>query len=312
MGLGEVVCGWISSQNRGETSVDSGFLGFGLARVSRTNRGGCRGAIGGPVGGRILVTSAKRRRLLDAYRFAGFRRLDEVRGVFGDPHARVVTLVRRSKKRPAARAEENIPGGAIVSFVWLGTFRPAACACSWSSRCRQGAQARLAYGEGAAQAVHAGSAGQGGNAGTHRDRDRGDLGPQGSRVSDRGQRPHSRAADLVRRRRSLGSKHGPMLSMAWRQEVPTYKARRDGRVEALSKRYQCACTAGRGLVRQGPRHSPLGRSPRSSTKEQVCTRLGEATALHQGPEIHAAVAQARTSRWKADRRRGHCCESPSG
>ena len=89
----------------------------------------------GDVGGRILVTSTKRQRLLDAYRFPGFRPMDEVRGVFGDPHARIVTLVRRSKKRPAARAEESIPGGTIASFVGLGIFRPAACVYSWSSRC---------------------------------------------------------------------------------------------------------------------------------------------------------------------------------
>src|SRR5271169_6578810 len=89
----------------------------------------------GDVGGRILVTSTKRRRLLDAYQFPGFRPMEEVRGVFGDPHARIVTLVRRSKKRLAARAEESIPGGTIASFGELGTFRPAGCGYSWSSRC---------------------------------------------------------------------------------------------------------------------------------------------------------------------------------
>jgi hypothetical protein len=61
--------------------------------------------------------------------------MDEVRGVFGDPNARIITLVRRSKKRPAARAEENSPDGTIASFVWLAIFRPAASVYSWSSRC---------------------------------------------------------------------------------------------------------------------------------------------------------------------------------
>jgi len=88
----------------------------------------------GGVGGRVLVTSTKRRRLLDAYRFPGFRPIEEVRGVFGDPHARIVTLVRRSKKRPAGHADENIPGGTIARFAALEIFRPAACAYSWSSR----------------------------------------------------------------------------------------------------------------------------------------------------------------------------------
>src|SRR5216683_7287833 len=87
------------------------------------------------VGRLVLVTSTKRRRLLDAYRFPGFRPMEDVRGVFGDPHARIVTLVRRSKKRHAAHAGECIPGGTIASFAALATFRLAACASSWSSRC---------------------------------------------------------------------------------------------------------------------------------------------------------------------------------
>lgn len=45
-----------------------------------------------------MTTSAKRRRrLLDAYRFPGFRPQATVQGMFGDPEARVVTLVRRGK-----------------------------------------------------------------------------------------------------------------------------------------------------------------------------------------------------------------------
>jgi len=81
------------------------------------------------------VTSTKRRRLRDAYRFPGFRPMEEVRGVFGDPHARIVTLARRSKKRHAEHADASIPGGMIASFAARAIFRPAACASSWSSRC---------------------------------------------------------------------------------------------------------------------------------------------------------------------------------
>lgn len=52
-----------------------------------------------------MATRLKRpRRLVDAYAFAGFRPLPTVRGVFGDPKARVITLVRRSKKRPVVSA----------------------------------------------------------------------------------------------------------------------------------------------------------------------------------------------------------------
>jgi hypothetical protein len=39
----------------------------------------------------------KRRRLADAYTFSGFRPLQPVQGLFGDPGARLVTLVRRGK-----------------------------------------------------------------------------------------------------------------------------------------------------------------------------------------------------------------------
>lgn len=42
-----------------------------------------------------MPASKKRKRLLDAYRFAGFRPLEQVPGIFGDPKARVITLVRR-------------------------------------------------------------------------------------------------------------------------------------------------------------------------------------------------------------------------
>ena len=50
-----------------------------------------------------MANSAKRqRRLWDAYAFPGVRPQPTVRGIFGDLKARVITLVRRSKKRSAA------------------------------------------------------------------------------------------------------------------------------------------------------------------------------------------------------------------
>ncbi|MGD9897430.1 MAG: hypothetical protein AB7T14_10200, partial [Candidatus Methylacidiphilaceae bacterium] len=57
-----------------------------------------------------MATSTKKR-LLDAYRFAGFRPLEAIKGVFGDPHARVVTLARRSKKRSAVCAGARTQAG---------------------------------------------------------------------------------------------------------------------------------------------------------------------------------------------------------
>ena len=46
------------------------------------------------------------------------------------------------------------------------------------------------------------------------DRDRRDRDPQGAYLSDRGQRPAARPADLVRRRRPLGGEHGTVLRLA--------------------------------------------------------------------------------------------------
>ncbi len=48
------------------------------------------------------MAGKRRRRLWDTYCFPGFRPEKTVRGIFGDPKARVITLKRRSKKRPAA------------------------------------------------------------------------------------------------------------------------------------------------------------------------------------------------------------------
>ena len=48
-----------------------------------------------------MPESAKKKRLRDSYRFPGFHPSRSVRGLFGDPRARVIALTRRSKKRRA-------------------------------------------------------------------------------------------------------------------------------------------------------------------------------------------------------------------
>jgi len=60
-----------------------------------------------------MANSVKRRRLADAYTFPGFRPLQRVQGMFGDPKARLITLVRRGKKRSAARAARYTAAGTI-------------------------------------------------------------------------------------------------------------------------------------------------------------------------------------------------------
>jgi len=62
----------------------------------------------------------KPRRLADAYRFAGFRPLQSLKGVFGDPQARLITLVRRGKKPSAGPAGPFISAGTIAVDVARG------------------------------------------------------------------------------------------------------------------------------------------------------------------------------------------------
>ena len=82
-----------------------------------------------------MPTLKRQRRLQDAYRFAGFRPLAAIRGVFGDPKARVITLVRRSKKQSVVPAAKRIRGGTTE-----GSGRHAICPAATpasisSSRC---------------------------------------------------------------------------------------------------------------------------------------------------------------------------------
>jgi len=81
-----------------------------------------------------MPSKPKKKRLLDAYRFPGFRPLDEVKGVFGDPFARVVTLVRRSKKHTAECVAANIRAGMTGVSVVFAICHAGHCGCTWSSR----------------------------------------------------------------------------------------------------------------------------------------------------------------------------------
>ncbi len=50
----------------------------------------------------------KNRKLLDEYRFPGYRPMANIKGVYGDPKARVITLQRTQKKRYAAVVGRHI------------------------------------------------------------------------------------------------------------------------------------------------------------------------------------------------------------
>src|ERR1035438_5096359 len=68
------------------------------------------------------------RQLRDAYRFTGFVPAAIVRGAFGDPLARVLTLRRRQKKLPVGFVGCGTAVFTTRSFVWFVTCRVASTA----------------------------------------------------------------------------------------------------------------------------------------------------------------------------------------
>lgn len=81
-----------------------------------------------------MAISPKRKRLLDTYRFPGFRPLEKIRGIFGDSKARIVTLVRRSKKQSATVVAERTLAGTTRGFDGFATCLVATHASIWKSR----------------------------------------------------------------------------------------------------------------------------------------------------------------------------------
>jgi hypothetical protein len=77
---------------------------------------------------------AKHKHLRDAYRFAGFTPSATVKGVFGDPKARIIELVRRQKKRPAPTADVPPEVFTIAKNAVFATSRAGICACFWNWR----------------------------------------------------------------------------------------------------------------------------------------------------------------------------------
>lgn len=81
-----------------------------------------------------MAISPKRKRLLDAYRFTHFRPLEKIRGIFGDSRARVITLVRRSKKLSATVVGGHTPAGTTKDSDAFATSLVATRASIWKSR----------------------------------------------------------------------------------------------------------------------------------------------------------------------------------
>jgi hypothetical protein len=82
----------------------------------------------------MATSPTHKRRLTDAYAFPGFRPQQTIRGIFGDPKACIVDLVRRSKKQPAAAAGAFIPAGTTGAYEGFATCRAATGVSTWNSR----------------------------------------------------------------------------------------------------------------------------------------------------------------------------------
>ena len=80
-----------------------------------------------------MAISLKRKRLLDAYQFPFFRPVEKIRGLFGDSKARIITLVRRSKKQSATPVAERTLFGTTRGFDEFATSPVATHASIWKS-----------------------------------------------------------------------------------------------------------------------------------------------------------------------------------
>jgi hypothetical protein len=76
----------------------------------------------------------KIKRLQDVYRFPGFGPLAQVRGVFGDPYAVVITLRRRRKKHSAVSADLPIAPSTISVLGGCAICPAATSGFTWRSR----------------------------------------------------------------------------------------------------------------------------------------------------------------------------------
>jgi len=77
----------------------------------------------------------KQRRLLDEYRFPGYRPKAGIRGVFGDPRARVIQLKRTGKKRYVDVAVRFTDAITTRRYVGYGICPVGTLGSIWRWRC---------------------------------------------------------------------------------------------------------------------------------------------------------------------------------
>jgi hypothetical protein len=76
----------------------------------------------------------KKKRLLDEYRFPGFRPMSKIQGIFGDPKARVIILKRIQKKRYADAVAQPIAGTTTGKLNGHGICRAGMPGYIWKQR----------------------------------------------------------------------------------------------------------------------------------------------------------------------------------
>ena len=79
----------------------------------------------------MSVKRGKKRCLSDAYSFDGFRPVDKVRGIFGKPKARILPLIRRSKKQSAVNVAPCTEDGMTASSRGYEIYPTGIRTCIW-------------------------------------------------------------------------------------------------------------------------------------------------------------------------------------
>ena len=80
-----------------------------------------------------MPKTGPRRCLADTYTFPSFRLLQRIQGLFGDPQARLIRLIRQGKKLSVESVEQFIGVGTIGATIGFATCPMERCAfiSSW-------------------------------------------------------------------------------------------------------------------------------------------------------------------------------------
>jgi len=216
--------------------------------------------------------------------------------------------------RPVVRRCANLSGfgdpTCLLPEVWQGETREARMACRqpvlhekicllrWEtmqgndhSGRSNGNAPRLAYDQGAGEAVYAGAAPENRHSRSEGDRHRRDLNSKGTYLPNRSERSGKASSYLVRRDGPLRRKYGPFLSGPRTHEGQEDPSSSDGHVEGLREVGQEECSRGRHSLRQVPCHAASGRGDGYGQEKGIRKASRQGPIVHQRAEVHALVSQ---------------------